>query len=134
MIKRVVLFLAAVVAGYVTMVLLTVVVQEGMFGGVSYAKTPLALILVAGVLTTGCSAAGGAVAAWIFGKPWFPPAVAMCGLVVLETTVLMLTDGVEGPLWFNIMGPGSHLVGIPLGAYMIRRLRQSASSAAPGLP
>ena len=62
MIKRVAMFLLAVVAGYVTLVLLTVVVQEGMFGGVSYSKTPLPLILVAGVLTTACSAAGGAAA------------------------------------------------------------------------
>ncbi len=133
MIKRVVMFLLAVVAGYVTLVLLTVVIQEGMFGGVSYSKTPLPLLLLAGVLTTACSAAGGAVAAWIFAKPWFPPALAMCGLVVLETTYVTLTDGVEGPLWFNIMGPGSHLIGIPLGAYAIRRLQQSASSPAPGL-
>jgi len=133
MIKRVAMFLLAVVAGYVTLVLLTVVVQEGMFGGVSYSKTSLPLILVAGVLTTACSAAGGAVAAWIFGKPWFPPALAMCGLVVLETTYVMLTDGVEGPLWFDIMGPGSHVIGILLGSYAIRRLQQSASSPAPGL-
>jgi len=86
MIKRVVMFLVAVVAGYVTLALLTVVVQERMFGGVSYAKTPLPQLLVAGVLTTVCSAAGGAVGAWVFGQPWFPPALAMCGLVVLETT------------------------------------------------
>ena len=134
MIKRVVMFLLAVVAGYVTLALLTAVVQEGMFGGVSYAKTPLPLLLVAGVLTTACSAAGGAAAAWIVGKPWFPPALAMCGLVVLETTYLMLTDGVEGPLWFAIMGPGTHLIGIPLGAYVIRRWQQSASSPAPAMP
>jgi len=130
MIKRVVMFLVAVVAGYLTMALLTAVVQEGMFGGVSYAKTPLPLLLVAGVLTTVCSAAGGAAAAKVFGKPWFPPALAMCGLVVLETTFLLLTDGAAGPLWFTIMGPGSHLIGIPLGAYVIRRMHQPASSLA----
>jgi len=44
---------------------------------------------------------------------------------------LMLTDGVEGPLWFAIMGPGTHLIGIPLGAYVIRRWQQTASSLAP---
>ncbi len=133
MIRRVAKFLLAVVAGYVTMALLTAAVQEGMFGGVSYSKTPLPLLLVAGVLTTVCSVAGGAVAAWIFGKPWFPPALAMCGLVVLETTYVTLTDGVEGPLWFAIMGPGSHLSGILLGAYAVRRLQHSTLSPAPGL-
>ena len=128
MIKRVVMFLLAVVAGYVTMVLLITVVQEGMFGGVTFSKTPLPQLLVAEVLTTASAVAGGAVAAWIFGKPWFPPALAVCGLVVLETTYLMLTAGLEGPLWFDILGPGTHVIGLLLGAYAIRRVQRSASS------
>ena len=72
--------------------------------------------------------AGGAVAARVFGKPWFLPALTLCALVVLETTYMTLASRLEGPLWFDIMAAGSLLFGISLGAYAVQRLQQSASS------
>jgi len=51
MIKRIAVFLLAVLAGYLVMVLLITVVQELIFGGVSFQTTPMPQLLAAGVLT-----------------------------------------------------------------------------------
>ena len=74
--------------------------------------------------------AGGAVAALSFGKPYFPPALAICGLVGLETTYMILAGRLEGPIWFDVMAGGSLLFGILLGAYTIQRLKPIASPSA----
>ena len=133
MFQRVKVFLLAVVAGHATLILLITVVQEGIFGGVSYYTTPLPQLLVAGVLTTAGAVAGGAVAAWFFGKPYFPPALAMCGLIVLETTYMILSNRAEGPLWFDIMPAVSLLIGILLGAYAVQQLRQKRLGPGTGI-
>lgn len=130
MVQRIGMFLLAVVAGYAMMILLIVLVQEGIFGGVTYQETPLPQLLVAGVLTTASAVAGGAVAARVFGKPFFPPALAMCGLVVLESTYMIGSGRMPGPLWFDIMAASGLLVGILLGAFVIKRWKPIASPLA----
>ena len=127
MTQRLAIFLLATVAGYAAMFLLITVVQELMFGGVSYQKTPLPQLLVAGVLTALSAVAGGAVAASVFGKPWYPPALAVCGLVVLETTYMILANRLDGPLWFDVMASGSLVIGILAGAWVVQRLKQSVA-------
>ena len=114
------------------MFLLIVLVQEGMFGGVTYSKTPLPQLLVAGFLTSGSAVAGGAVAVWCFGKPFFPPAIAICGLVVLETTYMIGAQRLDGPVWFDVMAAGSLLIGLMLGAFVIQR-RKPVPTPSPGL-
>ncbi len=127
MIKRISRFLLAVVAGYGTMFLFIVLVQEGMFGGVSYYRTAVLQLLVAGILTTASTAAGGAVAAWVFGGPFFPPALAICALVVLESTYMILAGRLEGPVWFDVTAAGSLLIGILVGALAVRGWKPVAS-------
>ena len=131
MIKRIAVFLLAVLAGYLVMVLLITVVQELIFGGVSFQTTPMPQLLAAGVLTCFSAVAGGAVAARIFGRPWNPPAWAMCGLVVLETAYMTSAGKLDGPLWFDIMAAGSLVVGILVGAYAIQYLRRTATPVTP---
>ncbi len=128
MIKRIGMFLLAIVIGYFTMILLIFVAQDLIFGGVSFYKTPLPQLLMAGALTTTAAIVGGAVAAWSFGKPFFPPALAICGLVVLETTYMILAQRLEGPVWFDVAASGSLLFGILLGAFFIR-LRKPTPAA-----
>ena len=80
MAQRIGLFLLALIAGYAVMIIGIFGAQEGMFGGVTYQDTPLPQLVIAGILTTISAVVGGIVAAWIFGKPFFPPALGMCGL------------------------------------------------------
>ena len=127
MIARIGMFLLALVAGYATMIICIFIVQEGMFGGVTYQKTPLPQLLVAGILTSASALVGGAVGAWVFGKPFFPPALAMCGLVVLETTYMIAAGRLPGPLWFDVAAASGLLFGILLGAFLVQRFRPIAA-------
>lgn len=131
MLKRAGLLLVSLVVGYGTMVILITLVQEGLFGGVSYSSTPLPQLAVAGLLTVGSAVVGGAVAARIFGPPWFPPAGLMCGLVTLETSYLIKTGVLTDPLWFDVSAGISLVVGILVGAYVTRKWQDRVPATAP---
>lgn len=127
-VPRSAMLLLAVLGGYVTMFLLILAAQEGLFGGVSYRTTPLPQLLVAGALTNAAAVVGGAVAARIYGKPWFLPALCICGLVVSETTYMILANRLDGPVWFDGLAAGSLLVGLLIGGYGLHRLRGSGTA------
>ena len=55
-------------------------------------------------------------------------ALAICALVVLETTYMILAGRMPGPVWFDVAASGSLLFGILLGAFAIQR-RQTAEEA-----
>ncbi len=128
-IQRFAQLLLAVVAGHATLILTITLVQEGMFGGVRFQTTPLVPLLFAGILTTLCAVAGGMVAARICGKPFFPPAIVMCVLVIAETIYLISTGRLDGPLWFDVMAAGSLVVGILAGALWISRQKSDVRMA-----
>lgn len=109
--------LAAVVAGEATMVVLITLVQENLFGGVSFTKSSTSILLMAGALTFLAAAMGGFVAGWI--AKGFPmlPAVILAAEVPVETTYLIVSGKTIDPVWFDIMAAGSLVVGILLGAY-----------------
>lgn len=129
MTRRIARFLATSFAGYAVMIGLIIVVQELIFGGVTYAATPTAELLLAGVLTAAAGAVGSAAAAWLFGAPYYPPSVAIGALVIAETTGMILADRLPGPVWFDVLAAVGLLTGIVLGAILIQR-----SAAAPAGP
>jgi len=122
MIQRIGMFLLSVVVGYFTMFFLILASQEGLFGTVSFYNTPLPQLTVSGLLTSASAVVGGIVAASIFGKPHFPPVIAIGMLVVAESTFMISAGRLEGPVWFDIMAAGSLLVGLALGFYLRRSL------------
>jgi hypothetical protein len=106
----------AVVVGYAAMVLLITLVQEVLFGGVSFHTSSFAELVAAGGLTFLCACTGGFLAAVIAGRRAHLHALAMSVMVGIETTVLVLTGRVGGRLWFDLAAAGSLVVGIFLGA------------------
>ena len=112
----------AVVCGYVLMALLITLVQEGWFGGVGWGETPIGELLIAGILTSGAAAIGavaGTAIARVSGR-WV--AGVMSSLVVIETTTLIATGEVAGPLWFDVLGGASLIIAILFGAEVFLRL------------
>ncbi len=120
-----------VLAGYALMVVLITLVQESWLGGVSWSSSSLPVLTLAGLLTFLSAAVGGFAAAWISGSGGRVCALVMSGLVVVETTALALTGRSSGPLWFDLLALTSLIVGILLGAELLRGIqtRQSASTA-----
>ena len=118
---------AGVVCGYVLMVALITLVQEVWFGGIGWGQTPLGALIIAGFFTCVAAALGAVAATAIARLTGRVAAVIMACLVVLETTALIVTGEVAGPLWFDLLGAVSLIVAIALGAELFLRLTGSAA-------
>ncbi len=109
--------LAALVVGEATMVVLITLVQETLFGGVSFTRSSAGVLVISGVLTFLAAMAGGFVAAWIArGFPMLA-ALVLAAEVPVETAYLILSGRTIDPVWFDILAAGSLVVGLLLGAY-----------------
>lgn len=117
----------AIVAGYAVMVILLTLVQEAWLGGVGYHESPRGELALAGFFSFLSAAAGGFVAAWIGGRQYLAHGLAVAAGVVVETTVLLITGGLSGPLWFDLLASLSLIVGILLGAALFARLKSGST-------
>lgn len=118
---RVLRTVLGVVIGYALMVVLITLVQEVWFGGVGFHDSSLLELALAGVLTFVCAMAGGATATIVAGTSARNPGFAMSIIVVIETTALVITGRLGGPLWFDLAASASLIVGILLGAELVLR-------------
>lgn len=125
--------LAAVIAGYAIMVVLITLVQETWFGGVGYYESSKLELGVAGFFTCLSAFIGSAAGTVLAGGRGRVVANVMSLLVATETTLLLATRELDGPLWFDLLAAGGLVVGIQLGAEAIRRLpaRVSGAPASP---
>ena len=101
---------------------LITLVQEGWFGGVGWGQTPPGDLVIAGVLTCVAAAIGAVAGTAIARVSGRLAAGIMSCLVVIETTTLIVTGQVAGPLWFDVLGAASLIVAILLGAEVFLRL------------
>ena len=115
-----------VVCGYALMVVLITLVQENWFGGVGWDKTPVGTLAIAGFFTCVAAAVGAIVATAIARPIGLLAAAIMSCVVVIETTTLVATGRVAGPLWFDILAAASLIAAILLGAELFLRFTRSA--------
>ena len=128
--KKLLRTVAGVVCGYALMVVLITLVQEGWFGGVGWDKTPLGILTVAGFVTC-VAAAVGAVVATAIARPTGRLAAGIMSCVVfIETTTLVVTGKVAGPLWFDLVAAASLIVAILIGAELFLRFTGTAGRSA----
>jgi|SRR5688572_10161931 hypothetical protein len=121
---------AGVIFGYWLLAMLITLVFERGLGGVSYSKSSLGVLVLAGFCGFASAVLGGAAAVWISGIRSWIPALVMSLLVVAETTWLVSSGRAEGPLWFDAFGALSLIAGIQLGAAVAGRLRSRSALAA----
>ena len=127
---RVLRTILAIVVGYAVMVILITLVQETWLGGVSYRESPRSVLALAGFFTFLSAGIGGLVAAWIGGRQYLAHGLAVAAGVVVETTVLLSTGGLSGPLWFDLLAALSLIIGILLGAALFSRLKSKRTPQA----
>ena len=108
----------AIICGYALMALLITLVQETIFGGVSYTNSSKAVLLGAGIGTLLSAIIGGYVAGILHTTKKFLPQIGISLLVVLETFYLVTIRGTGDPLWFDILAAFSLLCGIFIGGYV----------------
>ena len=119
---RIIRTIFGIVIGYAIMVMLITLVQETWFGGVSPGRSSVAVLIAAGVLTAVAAVIGSVAAtviAWPLGRV---AALTMACVVVIDTSVLVITGRVSGPLWFDLIAAGSLIVSIVAGAELWFRI------------
>jgi hypothetical protein len=114
---------AGIVLGYACMVVLITLVQETWFGGVSLNTSSIGVLVTAGVLTAIAAVIGSVTATAISRPSGRTAAIVMACAVAVETTVLIATGRVGGPLWFDLVAAGSLIVSILAGAELVLRTR-----------
>jgi len=128
MIKNTVLTVLGVVVGYALMVVLITLVQEAWFGGVSWQTTPFGDLAIAGIFTMLAAFVGAAVATAIARTNSLLPAIIMALLVSLESTALVLTGKVSGPLWFDVLSALLLILALIGGGWAWTSFTQSRAS------
>ena len=125
MIKSILLTMVAVIAGYALMVGLITLVQEVWFGGVGWGTTPVGRLAAASLLTMLAAFIGAAVATAIRHGRTFVPAIIMSCMVAMETTALVITEKVSGPLWFDALSAVLLILAILAGSWSMQMLAGS---------
>lgn len=121
LLKRALVGVSAVVAGYAVVALLSELVQEVWLGGVSYRHSSTWALILAGVFTPAGGVLGGAVAGAIGRRFPLAHGLALSAVIVAETTYLFTTHRVDGPLWFEA-GAGATLgAAVVFGAWLAGR-------------
>lgn len=128
--KKLLRTVAGVVCGYALMVVLITLVQESWFGGVGWDETPLDTLAIAGFFTCVAAAIGAIVATAIARPTGLVAAGIMSFVVVVETTTLVATGKVAGPLWFDLLAAASLIAAILLGAVLFLRFTGSGRESA----
>jgi hypothetical protein len=106
------IIMLAVISGYVSMGFLITVVQEWIFGGVSYNKSSLIVLAVAGFGTFLSAILGGWLAYFINSYSTKLSNMIMCGMVIVETTWILNTFKADSPIWFDVLAALSLIIGI----------------------
>jgi hypothetical protein len=109
--------IGGIVLGYVTLVLASTFVQETLFGGVSFHRSPTFVLVLAGFLMPIAAMLAGLVTAAIAGRAYLWHVAPMALAICIETAFLYAKHKVDGPLWFE-GGAGLALVfGVVVGAW-----------------
>jgi len=114
----------AVIVGYVVMVVLITLVQEGAFGGVGWYESSIPVLLVAGLGTCLSGVVGAYVTGPVSGKRALPHAAVMAGLTVVEMIALSVTGKLSGPVWFDVIAEASLFAAILVGGVLGDARRQ----------
>jgi hypothetical protein len=110
--KKGLVILLATLVGYITMGLLITVVQEWIFGGVSFNKSSFTVLTIAGTGTFLSAIIGGWLAFAFNSYTTKTSNIIMSVIVIVETTWILVTFKATSPLWFDVLAALSLIIGI----------------------
>ncbi len=121
--------LLAVVAGYLVIALGTTLTFETWLGGIGYHESPPSELALAtlGALLSGL--AGGLVAAWIAGRRPLLHGSLVSIPLALDTTWVVTSGISDDPVWFDLGGGLTLMLGAALAGYLLERRRQEPRPA-----
>ncbi|MCO6478277.1 MAG: hypothetical protein J5I94_16720 [Phaeodactylibacter sp.] len=110
----------AVIAGEAILVFLITIVQESIFGGITFTHSPWHHLLLGGAGTFLSAFIAGLAAYLLVDKRSVAPHIIISLLIGAESTWLILYGGSPDPAWFEVMATSSLLAGVWLGAFVFR--------------
>jgi hypothetical protein len=123
----VLLILLAIIAGEITLVLLSSLVQGVLYDGIFWTSSPKSDIFIGGFLTFLSAVIPGYLAMWIVRNKTYFPHIVISLLIAVETTWLITRNQTPDPVWFDALAGLSLIVGIFLGGWLKRKLQASGS-------
>lgn len=116
-IKKSLIIILAAVLGEITLILGTTLAQEELFDGIDYYTSPMSDIVFGGLATFIAAVLAGIVAAMAVKAVSRIPHLIISLIIVLETTYLMASGSLNGPVWFDMLGSASLIMGVWAGHY-----------------
>jgi len=113
--------IVAVFAGESMLGLLISIVQENIFGGISFNESPVFDLIFGGIGTFLCAFVSGVAAYLIVDKKTIIPNLIMSILITIESVNLILFSNSKDPFWFDTLAALSLLVGIWLGVLIYNK-------------
>jgi len=117
---------AAVLSGYIALIVGTTLVQETLLGGVSFRGSAHSTLLAASLLTPLAGAVAGAVTGAIARLNPVLHTLPIVLAIGVETTVLYRTGRVDGPLWFEAMAGTTLAAAVIAGGVVMSSWRKRA--------
>lgn len=117
----------ASVLGEISLVLLTTIVQEVLFDGISFATSSNSEMIFGGLATFFAAVIAGVIAAAITKGSSVIPPIFISILIFAEMTYLMLSGKLDNPIWFDILSGLSLILGIWLGNYIVKKFLKSST-------
>ncbi len=112
--------IVAVLAGESMLVFLITIVQENIFGGITFNESPWFDIIFGGLGTFVSAFLAGTAIYLIVNKRTIIPSLIITGIIVVESIWLLFFSSSKDPLWFDAMASSSLIVGIWLGALIYK--------------
>ncbi len=116
--------LFAIVIGEIALILLTTVAQEVLVDGVNLETSSIQDLILGGGATLLAGVISGFIAALIAGKSVKIPHQVISILIVVETTYLILSNKVSGPLWFDIISALMLIASVWVGYYLFLKAKR----------
>ena len=121
---KVLRILAAFVVAEILIYSLITLVQEVIFGGISYYGSPWFDIIFGGLGTFLSAFAAGLAAYAITKRQSVIPHIIVSILLLAESIWLIFYRGTDDPLWFDVLASSSLFVGLWLGVWVLRWKRE----------
>jgi len=121
--KQILKTVLAIICGEVIMILLITVAQEVIVNGVRIGASPLQDIIIGGTGTIISGIIAGFVSTFIGGISNRIPAIGLTILVIIETTLLIVLEKINNPIWFDASAALSLIGAIWVGYYLFQKLK-----------
>ncbi len=113
--KQIIKIVLAIIAGELALILFATIAQEVLFDGIRYNSATNFELLFGGIATFTAAVLSGIVARLISKEYNFIIPLVISLLITAETTYLIAVNFTKDPIWFDIVGSSSLILGVWLG-------------------